>query len=1002
MENLPSILESIYTTWLSLNSTMWAMDVILAFVCGLGLYILLLPFLESHLSSPLPNMKFTRRPQLQMTCQSRCRKKFRTFFWKDPKEKGLKKLKEKGKDGLFLEEISPGHHLNSLGNMSRSLSTKQDSTTLPPFWNLEEKSEQQMATQKLSYPKILGDHFQQKYKQLFWGLPSLHSESLVAAAWISQTSSTLPSPFFLFNVISSVYPIQMQDKMSSVLSHTHPLSYLDLQSPPLILSPPQFQPPVLNQVHLQSPLPALLPSPLPYTRDYGTSCSQSQSKPQCLPTEAQYRERPSLAKQPESRLAFPLMDQRPQKVYDVLAPDLSQDLAVSILPDNFPISSELREKLEQHIQKWLIQHRWDLPRKIQESLDVMQFQNIVTATCQTRDKPGCSQPFVSVGEHSKDGQKVRFQLEKESGKNLGPILGKISKDPIRYLEKPPVKKNLENTLKSHLGTKSGQINQGLIPLSVRRSWLAMNKGFSTSDIRMETKNLASSKSSEKSVSSSQKLAFLDPDTRQSLEAHVVRFWVKHRWSLPLKILKPIHLFKLKSVESLPIAVCAPPLENTPVSGTSSSIEVVGFLEKPSQTCFREVIIKDSSSLGNLLLVSSSCKDIEKALGVLPCDVDHESSKALPTKPESRHHSEILTHNLMDTLSQSGTVLEKEKEMKEVLLLSKRTSPHSHQAKVVSESPNNVKTESAGQSQVYTTSVFLPEHSRSMLLTKDTLASQVLGDIVVVGGDNSLVQQKPSTPKHQLSQKEQIKVLAPTYQGEDTKNQSKGKHEEKPKFTRVKEKEEIFRSKHYQPPPKPTLVPPESPFQKLLSRFFRWIQLKRTIKEQKSPPKKGKPTTTAQSQPKQVKKKHVDSNVAEAQELMAAVGEILEKKMMLQRTLRDSKFNQQRETRPPHAPQSSYGHQPASNTEQRRTPSHPASSSCKKCSIQDRHRDQPSQKIVRFSNEPQTPQDPSLLSSNTPSNLVCSSYYGRVVLGVSGHQLHCPRHCALRRSVCSQL
>ncbi|XP_040612172.1 spermatogenesis-associated protein 31-like [Mesocricetus auratus] len=1040
MENLPSLLESIYTTWLSLSSTMWAMDVILAFVCGLGLYLLLLPFLDSRLSSPLPNIKFTRRPQLRMTWQSWYRKKFRTHYRKDPKAwgEGLRKLKEKGKDVLFLEEISPGYHLNSLGNMSKSPSTKQDKTILPPFWNLEEKSEQEMATQKLSYPKILGDHFQQKYKQLFWGLPSLHSESLVAAAWIPQTS-TLPSPFFLFNVISSVYPIEMQDKMSPVLSHTHPLSYLDLRPPPLILSPPQFQPPALNQVHLQSSLPALLPSSLPYKRDYGTSCSQSQSKSQYLPTEIQYRERPSLTKQLESRLAFPLMDQRPQEAYDVLAPNLSQDLAVSILPDNFPISFELREKLEQHIQKWLIQHRWDLPRKIQESLEVMQFQNAVTEACQTRDKPGPSpRSFVSMGEHSKGGPKVRFQLEKESGKNLGPILGKVSKDPIRHLEKTPVKlqevnllesernpvkslksnlknnltkhidKNLENTLKSHLGTKSGQINQGLIPLSVRRSWLAMNNGFSTSDIRMETRNLTSSKNPEKSVSSSQKLAFLNPDTRQALEAHVVRFWVKHRWGLPLKILKPINLFKLKNVRSLPIAVRAPPSSTTSVSGTSSSVEMVRLLGKPSQTCFREVVIKDSSSLGSLLLISSpSCKDIERALGVLPSDVDHEPSKTLPTKPESRHHPETLTYNFMDTPSQSGIVLEKERDTQEVLLLSRRTSvqnpgAHSHQAKVVSEFPHNVKTDSADQPQVYTTAVLLPEHSRSRLLPADTLASQVLGDIVVVGGGNSLVQQKPSTPKHQVSQKGKIKVLPPTYQGEDTKNQSTGKHEEGPKFSRVKEKEDKFRSKHYQPPPKPKQVPPESPFQKLVSRFLRWIHPKETIKGQQSPPKKGKPTTTtAQSQQRQVKKKpHVDSNVAEAQELMTAVGEMLEKKMMLQRELYASKFNHQRETPPSRAPQASYGHKPASNSEQRRAPSHPASSSCKKCSIQDRN--QPPQKNVRFSNELQTPQNPSVLSPNTASNLVSSSQSGTVMPGVSSHQLHCPRHCVLRRSICSQL
>ncbi|KAL6049422.1 hypothetical protein STEG23_009500 [Scotinomys teguina] len=723
------------------------------------------------------------------------------------------------------------------------------------------------------------------------------------------------------------------------------------------------------------------------------------------------------------------MVQRPQEVYDVLTPNLSQDWAVSILPDNFPISYELWEKLEQHIQNWLIQHRWDLPRKIQESLEGMQLQSKVIENCQIRDRPGPSRSFVPIGEHSMDGQKVRFQLEKESGKNLGPILGKISKDPIRHLGKSPVKvggtnflesernqvkslksdsknnltkridKNLENSLKAHLGTKSGQINQGLIPLSVHRSWLVMNNGFTTSDIHMETRNLASSKSSEKSVSSLQKLAFLDPGIQQALEAHVVRFWVKHKWGLPLRILKPINLFKLKNGESLPVVLYAPP---SSVSEANSAVEVVGLLGKPCQTCLREVIIKDSSpSLGSLLLVSSpSCKDIERALRVFPSGVDQEASKTPPTKTESRHHSETLTHKFMDTPSQSGTVLQKEREIQEVFLLPRRTSvqnagAHSHQTKVVSEFPHNMEIESAGQPQVYTAGVLLPEHSRSMLLPADTLASQVLGDIVVAEGD-ILVQQKPSTPKHQVSQMGQIKVLGPSYQGEDTKKQNKGKHEEGSKFTSTKEKEDKFRSKHYQSLPKPTQVPPESPFQKLVSRFLQWIHPKETIK--------GPPAGTAQSQRKQMKKKpHVDSNVVEAQELMTAVGQVLEKKIMLQRKLCTSKLNKHSEAPPAPASQSSYGHKPASYTEQRRAPNHPANSSCQKCPIQDKHiRDKPSQKTVHFSSEPQTPQNPSILSPNSTMNLVSSSQNGTIVPGVSSHHLHCPRHCVLRRNVCSQL
>uniref|UniRef100_A0A8C6HS68 Spermatogenesis associated 31 n=1 Tax=Mus spicilegus TaxID=10103 RepID=A0A8C6HS68_MUSSI len=1002
MESLPSLLESIYTTWLSLGSTIWAMDMILAFVCGLGLYHLLLPFLESHLSSPPSNIKFTRKPQIQMTWQSQFKKKFRNHCRNDAKAWGecLKKLKEKEKDKLFLEEMSPGHHLNSLGNIFNSPSAKQDSTTLSPFWNLKEKSEEQVATQKLSYPKISEDHFQQKYDQLFWGLPSLHSESLVAAAWIPQTTSTLPSPFFLFNVISSVYPIQLQDKMSPMLPHTHPLSYLDLQSPHLILSPLEFQTPALN-------LPVLLPSSLPYNRDFGTSYSQSQSKPQYLPTEIKYNKRPSLAKQIENRSTLPLMVQKPQEAYDILAPNPSQDWVVSILPDNFPICRELREKLEQHIQKWLIQHQWNFPHKIQVSEKMKEFQNTVIGNCQTRDKPGTSQ---ALDEHSNEGQKRKFQLEKESGKNLGPILGKISKDPIRGLEKTTAIKDLENNLKAHLGTKSGQIDQGLTPLSMRQSWLAVDDSF----YEMENNNLTSLKSSAKSMCSSEKLAFLKPETRQALEAHIVRFWAKHRWSLPLKILKPVKLFQL-SIESLPVVLCAQTSSTTSVHRTRSAAEVVRFLGKP---CLRQMIIEDSSpSPRNLLLVSSpSCK---RARRRLPFGVDHEPSTALPTKPECGHISEDLTYNFMNTASQTRTIFKKEIETREVVLLPRRTSDQNleayNQEKVVSEFPHNVETELAGQPQIYTTTVLPPKRSRSMPLPVDTLTSHVLGDIVVADRGNSLVQQRPSTPKHLVSQKSQIKMLAPTYQSEGTKRQSEIKYEDRPKLTPITEKKANFGSQYYQTLPKTAQVLPGSPPQRHLGRFLQWIHPKKTIKGHEFHPLKGNPTAAiAQNQRRQVRKiPYMDNNVAEAQELMTTVGQMLEKKMMLQHQPYASKFNQHREVPPAPMSRFSHGHMPVSHFQQRRAPSYPGSCSCQRCSVQNRHiRNQLPQRSVRFSKKPQNPRNPShkkpqnprnpsRLSRNAALNLV-NSQNRTIVPGNSNHHLYCPRHCALQRDVCREL
>ena len=54
MENFLSLLESVETSWLTPSSTTSAMDMILAFVCGVGLFYLILPLLPLDSPSPPP------------------------------------------------------------------------------------------------------------------------------------------------------------------------------------------------------------------------------------------------------------------------------------------------------------------------------------------------------------------------------------------------------------------------------------------------------------------------------------------------------------------------------------------------------------------------------------------------------------------------------------------------------------------------------------------------------------------------------------------------------------------------------------------------------------------------------------------------------------------------------------------------------------------------------------------------------------------------------------
>ncbi|XP_007177072.2 spermatogenesis-associated protein 31A6-like [Balaenoptera acutorostrata] len=602
--------------------------------------------------------------------------------------------KEKENNGSHLKQMSPDCHLNSLGNMLKSLGTEQGTTTPQLFWSTKDKPEQLPCLQQFSYPNVLGDHLQQKYNQFFWGLPSLHSESLVATAWISESSSAPQSPSFLFNGISNACPVQMQAKISPLLCQFQPLSHLEFQSQHFIPTIPQFQPPLLAQVqtqaHLKSSLQILPPSSLPQIRACGVPCPTAQNKIQFLtPTEIQHSEWSLLQKQLENGWALSSVVKRSQELFSVFTSNIPEDSwAASILPETFPISPELRKQLEQHLQKWLIQHRWELPQRIQKSLEIRQLQGELPGTCQAKDKQGPSQPSSFTGESNKDAQKMGFRLSQELGKGLGHILGKVPKDLSRSLESSLVKfqgmnseesksdlrllrndsgidllrsldKNLENILKGHLGKKLGQINKSLIPVNVSQSCLALEHASPKSDIHMETRNLGILKGCEPCMNTSRRVSFLDPDTQEVLEAHIIRFLVKHRWTLPLKVLKPINLFKLKKFQPSTILQFAFSPSATCVTGSHSTVKFAEFLGKPPQSPHSrgKVITEESvpTLVRPLLVPSPVCKEIQSALGGIPSGDYHGPSKASLTGQEGRPPSQSLTLSLVGRTWKSETV-----------------------------------------------------------------------------------------------------------------------------------------------------------------------------------------------------------------------------------------------------------------------------------------------------------------------------------------------------------
>ena len=70
-ENPLLYLKSTFDTWLNSSSPFWAIDTILAFLCGLGLFFLILPYLENNPSFPPlrkhGNIRKVRNPWSRLT-----------------------------------------------------------------------------------------------------------------------------------------------------------------------------------------------------------------------------------------------------------------------------------------------------------------------------------------------------------------------------------------------------------------------------------------------------------------------------------------------------------------------------------------------------------------------------------------------------------------------------------------------------------------------------------------------------------------------------------------------------------------------------------------------------------------------------------------------------------------------------------------------------------------------------------------------------------------------
>ncbi|XP_017727836.1 PREDICTED: spermatogenesis-associated protein 31D1 [Rhinopithecus bieti] len=496
--------------------------------------------------------------------------------------------KENGKKpGSFPTQLRPNYQLNSSRKMLSSIADKHDLAESFPFRASKGKLEGQHIHQEPPYSKCFEDHLEQKYVQLFWGLPSLHSESLHPPVLVQRGCSSM---FVFFNGITNTSLFQE----SPVLPPPQALS--------LPQTLPQGQSPHLTQVQSQSqhqsPLPALLPSPPFLIKICGVCFHRPQNEARSLtPSEINHLECNVLQKVQESVWGLPSVVQKSQEDFCPPAPNLTLvrksfkvHVPIAIIPGDFPLSSEVRKKLEQHIRKRLIQRRWGLPRRIHESLSLLRPQSKILELSMSESIQGplhsSSVEGQSLNVLKKFGSSTPRTFHERSSnmlslENVGNYQGyrqengpknHLLHDPETSSDENPRsnserdlnthmmhlsgnhsgeslgQKQLEDALTVHLSKKFEEINEGRMPGTVHSSWHSVKQTMSLAEeshSQIKHRNMAALVNEDHCVETSQEISFLSSNKQKMLEAHIKSFRMRMLWGLPRKVLESIEIFKSK-------------------------------------------------------------------------------------------------------------------------------------------------------------------------------------------------------------------------------------------------------------------------------------------------------------------------------------------------------------------------------------------------------------------------------------------------------------------------
>uniref|UniRef100_A0A2K6GF51 SPATA31 subfamily F member 1 n=1 Tax=Propithecus coquereli TaxID=379532 RepID=A0A2K6GF51_PROCO len=281
---------------------------------------------------------------------------------------------------------------------------------------------------------VSGSHLQEKYSQLFCGLPSLHSESLVATFLGSQD-------------LSKKGNVSKPPLKRTFLLKDLPFHPLLAKTPPL--SAPHSSPPSPN---------------------WGSPSDQQGAQiniPFLTPAECEALEWHLLQRQLQLQWGLPAVFQRPQHAQSstqhepcdkAQAPETMNTSwpgrPVSVLTRELLFFPEhARRLLEFHLQKQLIHHRWGLPQKIQRSIQLL----LSSTDQQTLPWSNTVLANLSIP------QPTALEATGNSAV-FSPTVAPVS------IPMPHLFAQAKAILQSHIDSKCGQIHQGKVPACVHSSW----------------------------------------------------------------------------------------------------------------------------------------------------------------------------------------------------------------------------------------------------------------------------------------------------------------------------------------------------------------------------------------------------------------------------------------------------------------------------------------------------------------------------------------------------